>query len=70
MTTNDSVAEAKLLAKYKNMRYLNPDDDVLYVIHECNLEFQRGSRKKNPQKGGMCLVSLLMAKLRMMKSHS
>ena len=51
LTTNDSVAEAKLLAKYKNMRYLNPDDGVLYVIHERNLEFQRGSRKKNIPKG-------------------
>ena len=46
MTTNDSVAEATLLAKYKNMRFLTPDDDVLYVIYEGNLEFQRGSKKK------------------------
>ena len=51
MTTNDSVAEATLLAKYKNMRFLNPDGDVLYIIHEGNLEFQRGSKKKYLPKG-------------------
>ena len=51
LTTNDSVAEATLLAKYKNMRFLNPDDGVLYVIHAGNLEFQRGSKKKNIPKG-------------------
>ena len=29
----------------------NPDDDALCVIHKGNLEFQRGSRKKNLPKG-------------------
>ena len=51
LTTNDSLAEATLLAKYKNMRFLTPDDDVLYVIYEGNLEFQRGSKKKYLPKG-------------------
>ena len=51
MTTNDSVAEATVLAKFKNMCFLNPDGDVLYIIHEGNLEFQRGSKKKNLRKG-------------------
>ena len=32
LTTNDSLAEATILAKYKNMRFLNPDDGVCYVI--------------------------------------
>ena len=51
LTTNDSLAEATILAKYKNMRFLNPDGDVLYIIHEGNLEFQRGSKKENLPKG-------------------
>ena len=33
------------------MHLLNPDDDVLYVINEGNLEFQRGSKKKYLLKG-------------------
>ena len=70
MTTNDSIAEATLLAKYNYLRFLNPDDGVLYVIHEVILSFNVGAERKTFQMGGMCLVSLLMAKLRMIKSRS
>ena len=51
LVTNDSVAEAKLLAKYKGLRFFLPDDEVIYTIFESNLEFQKGSKKKKISKG-------------------
>ena len=51
LTTNDSVAEASLLAKYKGLRFYLPDDEVTYTIHEDNLEFQRGSKRLNQERG-------------------
>ena len=51
LVRNDSVAEAKLLAKYKGLRFFLPDDEVIYTIFESNLEFQKGSKKKKIPKG-------------------
>ena len=51
LVTNDSVAEAKLLAKYKGLRFFLPDDEVVYTIFESNLEFQKGSKRKKISKG-------------------
>ena len=57
LVTNDSVAEAKLLAKYKGLRFFLPDDEVVDTIFESNLEFQKGSKKKKISKGLECLWS-------------
>ena len=51
LVQNDPVAEAKLLAKYRGLRFYLPDDEVTYTIYGDNLEFQRGSKKKSLDKG-------------------
>ena len=39
---NDCVAEARLLEKYKNLAFYDPDEDTTFTIHPDNLEFRRG----------------------------
>ena len=39
---NDPVQEARLLQKYKDMRFYDLDNQVNYTIHPGNMEFQRG----------------------------
>ncbi len=41
-TKNDPVQEAKLLQKYKDMLFFDPDNKVNYTIHPGNMEFRRG----------------------------
>ena len=51
LVQNDPVAEAKLLAKYRGLRFFLPDDEVTYTICGDNLEYQRGSKMRNIDKG-------------------
>ena len=39
---NDCVAEARLLAKYKNLVFRDPDTDKIFSVYEKNMEFRRG----------------------------
>ena len=43
LVQNDPVAEAKLLAKSRGLRFFLPEDKVTYTICEDNHEYQRGS---------------------------
>ena len=71
LTTNDPVAEAILLAKYKNLRFHDPDMQVTFMsFMRAILSFNVVARRKAFQKDRVCLVSLLMAKLRMTVNHS
>ena len=39
---NDCVAEARLLEKYKDLVFFDPDTQVNFTVHGDNLEFRRG----------------------------
>ena len=39
---NDPVQEARLLQKYKDMVFYDPDNGVNYTVHPGNMEYQRG----------------------------
>ena len=39
---NDCVAEARLLEKYKNLVFLDPDTEETFTVFGNNLEFRRG----------------------------
>ncbi len=39
---NDCAAEARLLEKYKNLVFFDPDTDKTFTVHDNNLEFRRG----------------------------
>ena len=42
MKKNDCVAEARLLGKYKDLVFFDPDTQVNFTIHGDNLELRRG----------------------------
>ena len=44
---NDCVAEARLLEKYKDLVFIDPNFGTTYTIHDENLEWKRRNRKKN-----------------------
>ena len=50
MKKNDVVAEVKLLEKYKDLVFFDPDNECLYTVWNKNLEFRRG------RNGGWCLI--------------
>ena len=50
MKTNDCVAEAKLLEKYKNLVFHDPDENCMFTVAASNLEYRRG------REGGWFLV--------------
>jgi hypothetical protein len=39
---NDCVAEARLLAKYKGLVFVDPDTEKTFSVYEKNMEFWRG----------------------------
>jgi hypothetical protein len=39
---NDCVAEARLLAKYKGLVFVDPDTEMTFSVYEKNMEFRRG----------------------------
>ena len=39
---NDCVAEARLLAKYKGLVFVDPDTEKTFSVYEKNMEFRRG----------------------------
>ena len=39
---NDCVAEARILAKYKGLVFVDPDTDKTFSVNEKNMEFRRG----------------------------
>lgn len=39
---NDCVAEAKLVQKYKDLTFYDPDNKTYYTVYKKNLEWQRG----------------------------
>ena len=39
---NGPVKESRLLQKYKDFDFYNPDNQVKFVIHPGNMEYQRG----------------------------
>ena len=39
---NDVAAEIRLLEKYKNMVFYDPDNECMYTVHAENLGWQRG----------------------------
>ena len=41
---NDCVAEARLLEKYKNLVFLDPDTKCTFTVESQNLEFRRGRK--------------------------
>ena len=49
---NDCVAEARLLEKYKNLAFYDPDEKTTFTIHPDNLEFRRG------RDGGWMLIGV------------
>ena len=50
MGKNDVVVEVKLLEKYKNLVFFDPDNECLYTVWHKNLEYRRGCN------GGWCLI--------------
>ena len=48
---NDCVAEAKILEKYKNLVFYDPDTELTYTTDDGGLEFHRKDRKRNIDKG-------------------
>lgn len=55
LLTNDCVVEARLLEKYKNLVFFDPDDQVTYTVVEDNLEFHRRNKRKGIA-GGWALI--------------
>ena len=47
---DDCVAEAKLLEKYKDLVFYDPDHKVNFTVHGNNLEYRRG------REGGWCVI--------------
>lgn len=54
---NDCVAEARLLEKYKNLVFFDPDNQTTFTIHDKNLEYQRKNRKKGID-GGWSVIGV------------
>ena len=52
LKTNDCVAEAKLLEKYKGLVFFDPDNKCHYTICSKNLEFFKG------RNGGWCVIGV------------
>ena len=42
---DDPVAEARLLEKYKNLVFFDPDTQTTFTIHDKNLEYHRKKRR-------------------------
>ena len=51
---NDILAEVRLLEKYKDLVFYDPDNDCIYTVWHKNLEWQRG------RNGGWCLIGCPM----------
>ena len=51
---NDIIAEVRLLEKYKDLVFYDPDNDCIYTVWDKNLEWQRG------RNGGWCLIGCPM----------
>lgn len=49
---NDCVAEARLLEKYKDLVFFDPDNEILYTVSNENLDFHRGG------KGGWFVIGI------------
>ena len=47
---DDCVAEAKLLEKYKDLMFYDPDRGVNFTVHGNNLEYRSG------RGGGWCVI--------------
>ena len=41
---NDCIAEARLLEKYKNLVFYDPDTDCTFTVASQNLEYRRGRK--------------------------
>jgi hypothetical protein len=54
---NDCVAEARLLEKYKNLVFYDPDNDTTYTVCDKNLEFHRKNKKKGID-GGWSVIGV------------
>ena len=48
---NDCVAEARLLEKYKNLVFYDPDDKTTFTVGDEELEFNRGNKKQDIDRG-------------------
>ena len=57
LLTNDCVVEARLLEKYKNLVFFDPDDQVTYTVVEQNLEFHQRNKRKGIV-GGWALIGV------------
>jgi hypothetical protein len=51
LQVNDCVAEARLLEKYKDLMFFDPDTGKTFKVWGGNLEFHRGSRRTGVEKG-------------------
>ena len=51
LEVNDCVAEARLLEKYRDLMFLDPDTNKTFKVWGGNLEYHRGSRKRGITKG-------------------
>ena len=51
---NDVIAEIRLLEKYKDLVFYDPDNECIYTVWARNLEWQRG------RNGGWCVIGCPM----------
>ncbi len=51
LQVNDCVAEARILEKYKDSVFYDPDTKKTFKVWDGNLEFHRGSRRTGVTKG-------------------
>ena len=54
---NDTVAETRLLEKYKNLSFHDPDKDVLFKVHPENMHYYRRNKKKGID-GGWAVIGV------------
>ena len=51
LQVNDCVAEARILEKYKDLMFFDPDTGKTFKAWGGNLEFHRGSQRTGVEKG-------------------
>jgi hypothetical protein len=56
--TNDPVAMAKLLQKYKNLRFFDDHDNMMVTVYDGNLEWRHKDRSKGIDKAGWYLITI------------
>ncbi len=61
LQVNDCVAEARILEKYKDLVFYDPDTKKTFKVWGGNLEFHSGSRRTGNQEVGSWFASMRIA---------